>query len=1107
MAFAHLHVHTEFSALDSITRVDDLFQEVQRAGQTAVAITDHKSLGAMWRAQLAADSTGVKLVPGIETYVAIGKRTERTTLTVTNSSDIEDGAAGKAKTKKYYHLTLLARNEAGWRNLVAIQNEGALNLFGEGAMVDWDFLRDHAEGLICLTGCLSGPVMTHLVDNDERTALKNLDTLQSIYGDYLFGEVMTHGIGVEDAAMPRLVEILQERDIHLVATNDSHFTKEEHKTGHQAWLCIRRDSPLANPVFSFSGDGYWLRTEDEMRALNDSEWWQDAVTNAGNLPELVDERVLPRPRSLLPEAPVPAGFEGTGGDYMQHLIREGLSQRFPDGLTEEIVKRVNVEWETISSMGFVDYFLIVHELISWAREQGILVGPGRGSAAGSLIAYALGITQVDPLRYGLLFERFLEPGRAELPDIDIDFDSQRRGEVIDHLIDLYGKDNVAAIGNVNQARSKQALKSAAKVLQQPKLGIELAKAVPPFGSTLTELLQDPDGAGADLMRVVSGSTPAEEAVKIAQQILDVTKAAGVHASGIIVSPVPLPEIVPMRVDKDTGRWVTEWDMDAVQDFGLVKIDILGLRNLAIVRECVSGIKESTGEEIDLYSILDGDQHDDERVEKAWRVIRAGRTAGLFQMESEKMTDLIVDIAPDSMNDLSAAIALFRPGPLSANMHTRYAMRKNNREPVSYAALTRDPTEIAALESVLGSSYGSFIYQEQVMQLGRVVAGFDDVWRSKLRKAVSKKNEDLMRQVGEKFFAGAGQEFVDEDGVVYSPAFSKGTADRLWEAMKGSAEYLFNASHSVAYCALAFATAYLKASWPAIYGASTLRVTDKGDQSGEKKRISAIRSLRDEGIAVLAPDVNESGAGASATGDTVRLGFNDIKGLGSFGDPIIAERDAKGPFESMENLMTRVRDTSAAERLKSIPADGLLRLIESGAMDAFGSRRSLIRVANAWAVLDPDIADGEFHPIELAARQRRALLTITGEHPIVSIEGDLAHYLGGAQGVRLNSVLGWSRRSKDMVVTAGGILTSMVPRKYAGNTKQALDFTLEDTDGQVSCIAWDGARQQIEANGPLPRIGWPVAARGQLDQREWLDDTGEVHTQLQLRVFSLEEIPF
>lgn len=1210
--FVHLHVHTEHSMLDGLTRVGDLFDKAQADGSPAVAITDHKSLAAMWDARKHADRTGVKLLPGLEAYIAIGARTDRETIEVSSDDSASEGGDAKSKNRKtrtYEHLTIIARNRAGWQNLVRLHNESSMHKHGRAQLIDYGVLKQYGEGLMVLTGCIGGPVFGPLsrgvlanaklddlfgdhrenavaravrfsqnpvlipedatdkqaaelrqaasdasstVGTDGATyspqqildwhrasteeparARRNIESLIDAVGrENVYVEVMEHGNPDEQSTLPALQAIAAEYDLPLVATNDSHHTSKDDQIAHSAWLALQTDSTLANSKFSFHGSGYHVRTSEEMRSLNPEAWWKQACDNTLAIAERVDWDTMPESRVRLPEFPLPAGFE-RNTQYLRSLLERGIAERFPDGLTQEYRDRLNTELSTISGMGFVDYFLIVDEMISWAREQGFYVGPGRGSAAGSLVAYILGITQLDPIRYDLLFERFLEPGRAELPDIDIDFESRHKQLIIKHLVDLWGEDHVAQIGNIGRPQIRQAIKDAMRVLGEPATQSDKLSKLLPQDLTADELIgsqalgivsrEDEQISVAEFWAAASKVNHFDSVLALASSFYNVAKIGGIHASGVIISPEPLTELIPMRWAKpgtaDWSRWVTEWDKDMIEAFGLVKFDILAIRNLDMAHLAIDSVNErmrldaelaevSDVREVEFYGIPDPDRDkNDPTVRRAFQMLQEGRTAGIFQMESDGMTRLLEEISPDSLDELSAVVALFRPGPLSAGMHTKFADRKHGREPVSYDYLTSSAEEARWLDTVLGVTYGVFVFQEQLMRLGRVIAGFDDTWRSKLRKAVSKKNAEVMAEVGGKFLEGAVQEFRDESGAVYSPVFSEQTAHRVWEAMKGSASYLFNASHSAAYAYVAYITAYLKANYPAHYGAATLSVTppDKAE-----KRLAAMRALLDEGMQILPPNINESGllSAPNAAADSVLIGLSEIKGVGSAAESIIAARDAEGPFSSLPELLKRTSATH--EDTVALSHSRIEGLIDSGALDVFGTRMGMRFIQRLGMHDCAPIPNMEYTALELSVRQTGRLLmsldpavrqqvqqTLTGwSRPGAEMTG-----FAGPTALTVSELLAKQVEDGALVYVAG-ILTSYEERPYRSGSFARV--TLEDATGSLTGVLWDKERVAAKEGDLFPRVGFPIVAFGKIGTRSFTvhshgdDDEGDGESQEMVR---------
>lgn len=807
-SFVHLHVHSEHSALDSTARVGELIDAAAADEQAAIAITDHGTIAGLHTAITAGRAAGVKVIAGEEVYLAIGSRHERRTLEIPAASVATDASTGsgtdqtETKTKRYHHLTVLARNRTGWRNLVAMHNEAQNSRWGKHSRVDYELLAAHAEGLIVLTGCLGGPVLGPLARGDEAGAREGLEALIAAVGaQNVYVEIMEHGIGAESAALPRLVELASEYDLGVVATNDAHHVAADDEHAHEAWLALQTKKTLNDPAstrFTFTGTGYHLRSAEEMYALRPETWWRNACRASADLAAEIEADVLPDHYLRLPKFNVPEGFTDSR-EYFVHLVKEGAKTRYGDPYPAKVAKRLNMEMKVIAAFGVIDYFLIVHELITWARSQGIRVGPGRGSSAGSVCSYTLGIVQVDPLRFDLLFERFLDPTRVGMPDIDVDFEKARRDEVLAHLVHVYGQGYVARIGTFQVSKSKAAIKHATRVLGHPAgLGDRLSKQVPMKGaspSSFAAMDAARDSAAAGFWEEVEADQRAGTVIELARSFEEVVTGASIHSCGTVVSDAPLHDLIPMRKDTgDSGHaddpLVTEWDTGGVDEgIGLLKLDVLGLRTLDIISATVTGIEALTGEVVDPEHLPDGDDLSDERVRRTWQLLAAGRTEGVFQMKSSGMSALAQDVQPTTMEHLSALGALYRPGPLSADMHTRYAARKNERESVDYSIFTDDPDEQEAIARVLGSTYGLTVYQEQSMLLGDVVAGFGPAERNRLRKAISKKNASEVRAVGELFMAGATGDTTSDGRPKIK--FARRTAQRVWDTIRGGAEYAFN----------------------------------------------------------------------------------------------------------------------------------------------------------------------------------------------------------------------------------------------------------------------------------------------------------------------------
>jgi len=1239
--FTHLHVHTEASLLDGLARLKEIFKAVAENGQGALAVTDHGTMGGIWKAKEAAKAAGVKLIPGIELYLALNedgtfgnRHAPGKMITQGDLADDSDENEGATKKKNYYHLTLLATTSKGWKNLIRITNASEQTRWSKYPMADLRLIGEDTEGLVALSGCLGGPVLGPVAGGDLDLARRNLTELVNTFGkDNVFLEVMEHDIRVETAALPKMWELGQEFGIPLVATNDSHFTHDEDAHAHDAWLALRTLSgkttqddgirPLDNPKrYRFTGHGYHLRSTEEMyglfapdrkgtgtltmssaqlNALNKTlgdpkllaamlrpaqvdpdlvtralewvskggevtderleefilrveretfylntfgrpaltpshprHWWAEACANTQIIADRAEDNIVPDGNALLPVYPLPDG-ETNSRKYLQRQVLAGAKAIYGDTLPQPVRDRLNTEWEVITFMGFEDYFLIVWDVVSWAKSNAcihraatsdpsactvdgcsrtkapILVGPGRGSGAGSMIAYALTITGLDPLRHDLLFERFIERGRADWPDFDIDFERNRRDDILDYLTNKWGEGHVAQIGSFGVSKSRRAVKDAARLLGHGKIGAQLTKVIPVEGGNPLgfDQLLDPDNAQtAEFRRIMEkGGQEAREVVELAQQFDAIINGASIHACGIIISDKYLPDLIPLRQNKKTlpdgterVRLVSQWDSKDCEKFGLLKLDILALRNLDIMHTAFDYIAEQTGERLSIETIPHPATKGDPRVDKAWQLLREGRTAGIFQAEGAAMTQLIQDVQPENEEHLSAIYALFRPGPISAGMPEHYGLRKNGKEAVSYDLYTSDKTEQEWIATRLGKTYGIMSYQEQMMLLGTTIAGFDAGQRSGLRRAIGKKDKVKMAEVKEIFFAGAEKEFRDENGEVYSPVFRRDTAERIWAMFEGAASYAFNASHSMAYAYLGYYTAFLKANWPGAYGAAILANTTEND-----RRVEALLALPAEGIEVLAPDVNLSGTHSKPEGlDKVRIGLAEIAGVSGAGQYVVQAREAAGPFRNLTDLVNRV-DVEG----KSLPSNQVVGLIEAGAMDAFGPRYGQAMVARlASPALPGPVPDIEWGVIERSARQRQRLGVSLGTHPLVVFREQVANWrklVDTSYGVTEEKGIPISRIPNEggAFVTVIGLLAQFTEGSYKGGRKAAI--VLEGSRGRVDGIMWDDQLTEQREIG-IPPIGWPVAVTAKVGIREYEqeDDEGNI-TLVKVRQLTVRRI--
>lgn len=1278
MSFTHLHLHSEYSLLDSMVRVDDLVASAIADGQPAIAVTDHGSLGGVYplvnavrkankAAAERAEEKGVeapaplKAIVGMEAYLAIERPGRKFAATAkydrlqyrlgaaSDADSAEDAVAGSVfETARYEHITLLAMNNTGWHNLLALHNlSQARERIYSKPRIDYDLMEMYSEGLIVLTGCLAGPAAGNIARARELSALTDADRVDAARSELLARKNLL-GVGaraaladcdsIEDilvearkhlivegkpqsdqkravlfdhlaegipsaldadaqaaaanAAMERLIDIFGAENVYvevmdhdhpfegiehildlydlaeahgleLVATNDCHHTVDD-KDAHDVWLAHGSKKTLAESTFRFDGSGYHLRTDEEMRSIpfkserevadgeepmedwydDEIAMWERACDMTNVIAERIEPEVLDADTLRLPSFTPPEGY--TSKEYLEHLVTEG-AQRIYGAVTEEVAERLREEMDVISEMGLWDYFLISWDMISFCRREGIAIGFGRGSAAGSAVSYCLGIVGVDPLEYGLLFERFLEPGRAGMPDIDFDIEDARRQEVFDYMRAKYGDEHVAHIGAWQNFKSKQAIHSVVKTLGHPRsIGDELAKLMPMKGAVpraLSYALDESNMDGRDFRKKLEelGDT-GEEILELAGHFEKVTRGQSVHPAGLIIADENLSELIPLRLDKgDTSGEKTRvslWDMDDVDSFGLLKLDLLGLRNLSFLALAQRTIATTTGEEVDYLNLphpdtlIDDDlateagERDVERVRAAYTLLGQGRTPGIFQMESSGMTDLISSVNPESLADIAAVVALYRPGPMGAGMHTLYTERKSGRQEVDYSIYVTTDEEEAVLDSVLGHTYGCLLYQEQMMTLGAEVAGFDAQWRSKMRKAVSKKLPDEMREVGQRFIAQAQEEIDLPDGRT-KPAYSESFALELWKMFSHSADYIFNASHAYAYAKLAYATAYFKANWPVEYAAAVLARTPKGD-----KRQSLLSSLASEGVQVQRPDINTGEMVTAPKDGKVWIGFSEIKDVGSdAAEAMLEERAKNGPYESLADFLRRMTVSVSGKTRRLMNARSTTALIEAGAFDAFGPRKALARLVRAQAdhIDSVPVPGDEWEAFERAERERNRLGVVLGEDPITSehmaaVAGSFVRR--SLRGERVNGRRTASRKlqplSDALAAEDGdflqlyGTLTAYGEKSYKHGTMATITASFGDL--HVDAVMWDKElTRQKETDEGIPRVGAPVAFLSKVkverrivehddaDESADEDSVAEEETRISLTVRAMEEI--
>uniref|UniRef100_UPI00404B289B DNA polymerase III subunit alpha n=1 Tax=Candidatus Planktophila sp. TaxID=2175601 RepID=UPI00404B289B len=1069
-SFVHLHVHTEYSMLDGAARVGDLVAEVARQQMPAIAMTDHGNVFGAFDFYKQATSVGVKPIIGIEAYVAPESRHEKKRVQWASGGD-DDVSGGGA----YTHMTILAENNQGLANLFRLSSLASLEGYYYKPRMDRELLSRYADGLIATTGCPGGEIQTRLRMGNYQEALRAASDYRDIFGaSNFYLELMDHGIDIESRVREDLLKLAKELKLPLLATNDLHYTFAEDGAAHEALLCVQSGSTLADPKrFKFDNHEFYVKTAAQMREL-----FKDIPESCDNT-LLIAERcnvTLREGENLLPRFEVPQGE--SEDSWLRALSHEGLKSRLGGRVTPVHLQRLDYELDVMIKMGFPGYFLVVADLCSHAREVGIRVGPGRGSAAGSLVAYALGITGLDPLEHGLLFERFLNPERISMPDIDLDFDERRRSEMIRYATEKYGDDRVAQIITYGTIKSKQALKDATRVLGYPYvIGEKLTKALPPsvMGKdiTLGGIFDKDDprhGEAGEFRTLYETDADSKRVVDLAKGLEGLKRQWGVHAAGVILSREPLLDVIPIHRREADGAIITQFDMGACEATGLLKMDFLGLRNLSVLDDALQNIKLNLNVDIILEDLPLADQ-------KTFELLSRGDTLGVFQLDGGPMRALLRSMAPDSFADISAVIALYRPGPMGENAHNNYADRKNGRKPVeAIHPELREP-----LAEILGDTYGLIVYQEQVMAIAQKVAGFSLGRADLLRKAMGKKNKEIL-----------DKEYIPFEAGMKSNGFGDAAIKRLWEVLIPFSDYAFNRAHSAGYGVVSFWTAYLKANYPTEYMAALLTsVRDDKDKSA-----LYLSECRRMGISVLPPDVNESNSEYTPRGKDIRFGLAAIRNVG---EGVVASiksaREAKGAFTSFGDFLAKV-DAQVCNK-KTIES-----LIKAGAFDELGHHRKGLVAVHLTAIdavteskraeaigqfdlfgdvggsqmsgLEIDIPTGEWDKATLLAFEREMLGLYVSDHPLLGVE----HILRSNTDMSISALLD-DGGIQEGFVTIGGLITG-ISRKVSRQGSSWAIVTIEDLEGALEVLFFSNTYNQYALTLIEDRV---VTIRGRVDRRE------------------------
>ena len=887
MSFAHLHVHTEFSLLDGSNKIKECVSRVKELGMNSVAITDHGVMFGVIDFYRAAKAAGIKPILGCEVYVAPGSRFDKEA--VGNNDD------------RYYHLVLLAENETGYYNLMKIVSRGFTEGYYYKPRVDMELLEQYHEGIIALSACLAGEVQKNILRGMYGEAKAAACRYKDIFGEgNFFLELQDHGMEEQKLVNQSLLRMSQETGIELVATNDIHYTYADDVKPHDILLCIQTGKKLADEDrMRYEGGQYYIKSEEEMRKL--FPYAQEAIDNTQKIADRCNVEIVFGEKKL-PKYDVPDGF--TSWEYLNKLCYEGLERRYP-GDDPKIRERLEYELSVIKRMGYVDYFLIVWDFIKYARDHGISVGPGRGSAAGSIVSYCLGITSIDPLRYQLLFERFLNPERVSMPDIDVDFCFERRQEVIDYVVRKYGTDRVVQIVTFGTMAARGVIRDVGRVMDLPYAFVDgIAKMIPKeLNITLGKALQ----SSPDFKKAYDNDPQVKELIDMSMRLEGLPRHTSMHAAGVVISQKAVEEYVPLSVGSD-GSVVTQFTMTTLEELGLLKMDFLGLRTLTVIQDAVRLAEKSSGKEIDINAIDYNDK-------KVLDYIGSGETDGIFQLESGGMKGFMKELKPQNLEDIIAGISLYRPGPM--DFIPQYIKGKNHPEAITY--------DCPQLEPILAPTYGCIVYQEQVMQIVRDLAGFTLGRSDLLRRAMSKKKGDVMQKERQAFVYG------DEEGGVpgcIANGIDEKTANKIYDEMIDFAKYAFNKSHAAAYAVVSYQTAWLKYYYPVEFMAALM--TSMIDNP--PKVAEYIYSCRQMGIEILPPDINEGVGNFSVQDGKIRYGLAAIKSIGRpVIESIVRERNERGKFKTLKDFIERLSGKEVNKRT-------IESFIKSGAFDGLGGTR-------------------------------------------------------------------------------------------------------------------------------------------------------------------------
>jgi DNA polymerase-3 subunit alpha len=1056
--FVHLHVHSEYSLLDGSCRIKDLIAKTKELNMKAIAITDHGVMYGVIDFYKEAVAQGIKPIIGCEIYVA-----------PRSMQDKEYGIDNEN-----YHLVLLAKDMVGYKNLMKIVTVASIEGFYYKPRVDREFLKEHSEGLIALTACLAGEVPSYILRGEYEKAKEAALFYDSVFGrGNFYLELQDHGILEQQKVNKELIRLSKETGIPLVATNDVHYLEKKDAKAHEVLLCIQTGKTIDDEDrMSFPTDEFYLKSPQEMENL--FSCCKEAIENTEKIADMCNVE-FEFNKTKLPKYDLPEGVDSY--EYLRKLCYEGLYKRYKNP-SKEVIERLDYELSVIKQMGYVDYFLIVWDFIKFAKDNGIMTGPGRGSAAGSLVAYTLGITNIDPIKYNLLFERFLNPERVSMPDIDSDFCYERRQEVIDYVVEKYGKDNVAQIITFGTMAARAVIRDVGRALNYPYAEVDVIAKMIPFelGMTIDKALS----LNPELKARYENEEKVKQLIDISRSLEGLPRHASTHAAGVVISKEPLVNYVPLQKNEDSI--VTQFPMTTLEELGLLKMDFLGLRTLTVIRDTIEMVKKNKGVTIDFDSM----EYDDSKV---YELISKGETEGVFQLESPGMKQFMTELKPKNLEDIIAGISLYRPGPM--DQIPRYLANRNHPESIVY--------DHPLLKPILDVTYGCMVYQEQVMQIVRDVAGYSLGRSDLVRRAMAKKKMDVMEQERKNFIYG----IVDEEGNVIVPGalrngLDEATANKLFDEMLDFANYAFNKSHAAAYAVIAYQTAYLKRYYPGEFMAALLNsFVDNLD-----KIAFYVQVCKKMGIKVLPPDINESDSYFTVVEDKIRFGLSAVKNVGlNMTMEIVSERERNGKFKSVIDFFERMQDSQLNKK-------AVESLIKAGAFSSFGVRRSqLLSVydklmenikrnrnnnLNGQISLFGEVEQShgvEFEFPDLEEFSKSRLLSMEKETLGLYISGHpLEEYVDDIPKITNATTLDFKVSEEEMfqpklqdnqeVVIAGVIATKKI--KFTKSNNMMAFVTIEDLYGTVEVIVFPTVYEKYSS---IIKEDSPVVIRGKVSLKE------------------------